>query len=612
MWKKSKKEKLEVFPKPKEERRLLTHIKDPTSRRSKIDRRGDILEEFEDKNKIYGLGVRYKVNFDVIISGKNKEKVKAKAVDISATGMLLKINLNQYNNINEDELFLRFNIPEGNMKEGYDHKVKIKANIVREIADSEDNESILIGVTFVESLYDYFRRTRWISEITIASILLGLISFLIILMRLDSIIYFRYEPFLYGYSILTAVYLLSRYLFGAMYKPVPLNEDYTPGVSIIIPCFNEEKWIHKTIISCLNQDYPIDKLEVIVVDDCSNDNSVEAINNTINRLRRETKEYKIEERVKFIPLKENSGKRVALVKGVEIAKHEFVTFVDSDSFLLPDAIKNLVQPFQDDKVGGVTGRTDVENSWTNYITKMQAVRYFVSFRMLKAAESIFDAVTCLSGPISCYRKSLIDKYKDDWLNQTFLGQPATFGDDRSMTNFILKNNRTVYQDTAICTTIVPSDFKVFLKQQMRWKRSWLRETMRAGSFMWRKEPFQAISFYAGFIVPILAPVIVLYNLIYVPIVYKVVPIVFILGILSMSLLMSFVYLLLRKSKIWIYGLWFCLFYEFILLWQMPIACVTFWKSTWGTRNTKEDIEDELRKQEKRDKKNIKKGKKVYE
>ena len=69
--------------------------------------------------------------------------------------------------------------------------------------------------------------------------------------------------------------------------------------------------------------------------------------------------------------------------------------------------------------------------------------------------------------------------------------------------------------------------------------------------------------------------------------------------------MSFVYLLLRNSKTWIYGLWFCLFYEFILLWQMPIACVTFWKSTWGTRNTIKDIEEEIKKQEKHQNKNRK-------
>ena len=590
----------EVFPKSKSDRRLLTHVPDPTNRRKTVDRRGINLDNS------YEFGIRYELEIPVYIYTK-EETIQAQSIDLSVTGILIKIKKDTNYSISEgDNVKLKFYIPEGYMKEGYDHKVKINSNIVRSF---EDEEYIYFGCVFEKNLHNYFTKRRWISEISIASIFLGLVSFSIIGMRINSVIYFRYDPLIYGYSILTAVYLLSRYLFGAFYKSVPIDENYTPGVSVIIPCFNEEEWIQKTIIGCLNQDYPIDKLEVIVVDDCSNDNSVQKINEIIERLKVECSDYDVESRIKFIPQPDNRGKREALVAGVNVAKHELVTFVDSDSFLEPRAIKNLVQPFRDPKVGGVTGRTDVENAWTNYITKMQAVRYYVAFRMIKAAESIFDCVTCLSGPISCYRKDLVDKYKYDWLSQTFLGQPATFGDDRSMTNFILKHHRTVYQDSAICTTIVPSDFKVFLKQQMRWKRSWLRESIRAGGFMWKKEPFHAISFYAGIIVPVLAPLIVIYNMMYVPIVYKTFPIVFISGILLMSFLMSFVYLLFRKSKIWIYGLWFCLFYECILIWQMPIACLTFWKSTWGTRKTKEDIEHEKkqkkRKQDKIRRKNMK-------
>ena len=590
----------EVFPKSKSDRRLLTHVPDPTNRRKTVDRRGINLDNS------YEFGIRYELEIPVYIYTK-EETIQAQSIDLSVTGILIKIKKDTNYSISEgDNVKLKFYIPEGYMKEGYDHKVKINSNIVRSF---EDEEYIYFGCVFEKNLHNYFTKRRWISEISIASIFLGLVSFSIIGMRINSVIYFRYDPLIYGYSILTAVYLLSRYLFGAFYKSVPIDENYTPGVSVIIPCFNEEEWIQKTIIGCLNQDYPIDKLEVIVVDDCSNDNSVQKINEIIERLKVECSDYDVESRIKFILQPDNRGKREALVAGVNVAKHELVTFVDSDSFLEPRAIKNLVQPFRDPKVGGVTGRTDVENAWTNYITKMQAVRYYVAFRMIKAAESIFDCVTCLSGPISCYRKDLVDKYKYDWLSQTFLGQPATFGDDRSMTNFILKHHRTVYQDSAICTTIVPSDFKVFLKQQMRWKRSWLRESIRAGGFMWKKEPFHAISFYAGIIVPVLAPLIVIYNMIYVPIVYKTFPIVFISGILLMSFLMSFVYLLFRKSKIWIYGLWFCLFYECILIWQMPIACLTFWKSTWGTRKTKEDIAHEKkqkkRKQDKRRRKNMK-------
>jgi len=99
----------------------------------------------------------------------------------------------------------------------------------------------------------------------------------------------------------------------------------------------------------------------------------------------------------------------------------------------------------------------------------------------------------------------------------------------------------------------------------------------------------AISFYMGLLIPILAPVIVLYNLIYIPIVHRVWPLTFIFGLILMALLMSMAQLFLRKSSTWSFGLWFCLYYEVVLLWQMPLAWVTFWKTTWGTRMTPADL-----------------------
>jgi hyaluronan synthase len=348
----------------------------------------------------------------------------------------------------------------------------------------------------------------------------------------------------------------------------------------------------------LNQDYPVDSLEVIVIDDCSTDKSLEVVKATIAELCEKEARYKVAERLSYFKQPQNAGKREAMAVGAKLAKHDLLVFVDSDSFLNPYAIINLVQPFKDKDMGGVSGRTDVANTYTNGLTKMQAVRYYISFRVMKAAEAYFDAVTCLSGPLACYRKDLVMENMDAWLNQTFLGQRATFGDDRSMTNFILRNHRTNYQDTAICSTIVPNSYEVFLKQQMRWKRSWLRESINAGKFMWKKEPFMSICFYIGVLVPIIAPVIVLYNLVYVPFVYRVFPTTFILGMLLMALMMSLAQKILRKSSTWLYGLWFCLYYEAVLLWQMPIAWVTFWKANWGTRPTPADVEEEEKKKEK--------------
>lgn len=585
----------EIFLKPKDGGVVLNHILDNE----------DNIKKLKVSNHKLNCDEMYICHnpIGITIKSREKDKINGNILEISDKKVIVKVKKEDAIKMKrKDVLFLRFKLSEGNMPEGYEGKVKTRAIVMNMYEYSNEKDEKYIEFLFDKSLRTYFSKRKWPINLIISSIFILLIIMNIIFMRVESIKFFSYQPVLYGYSLITALYLITRYIFGGLYKPVNTEYNFTPGVSIIIPCFNEEKWIHKTITSCVDQDYPIDKLEVIVVDDCSNDSSVERIKETIEELKNKYPQYDIEKRVRILPLKQNGGKRIALVKGVEVATHEYVTFVDSDSFLKPDAIKNIVKPFIDPKVGGVTGRTDVENTWTNYITKMQAVRYYISFRIIKAAESIFDAVTCLSGPLSCYKKELIEKYKDDWLNQKFFGQPATFGDDRSMTNFILKEHRTVYQDNAVCTTIVPSKFKVFLKQQMRWKRSWLRESLRAGSFMWRKEPFQAISFYAGFLVPILAPIIFIYNFIYIPIYYQITPLVFLLGIILMSFLMSFVYLWFRKSTIWLYGIWFCIFYEIILIWQMPIACVTFWKSTWGTRDTKEDLEAKAKKEKRKSRK----------
>ncbi len=469
----------------------------------------------------------------------------------------------------------------------------------------------LVGMEFDQDLSDYAKRRKDRYMLTMSSLMLFFISAFIMLMRSESIIYFKFNKWLYLYSIITAFFLMSRYLFGALYRPKKVDPDFTPGVTVIIPCFNEEKWIQRTILSCINQNYPADKLEVIVVDDRSTDGSVEQIKDIIGQLTRsEDERYSISERISYIVQPQNAGKREALAAGVKVAKHEYVVFVDSDSFLDPFAVRNLVQPFKDPKMGGVTGRTDVANTYTNSLTKIQSVRYYIAFRIMKAAESYFDCVTCLSGPLSCYKKELVMEYLDKWLNQKFLGQKATFGDDRALTNLMLRNHRTYYQDTAICSTIVPNDNKVFLKQQMRWKRSWLRESFTAGTFIWRKEPFAAVFFYVGLCVPILAPVVVIYNLFYVPITTYAFPTTFMVGMLMMAMMMSSAQMFLRKSTTWIFGFLFCLYYEAVLLWQMPIAVLTFWKSTWGTRMTSNDVEAQEKKNKRRQKRERKKtGKK---
>lgn len=601
----------EVLTQVKKDRRILTNIPDPENVRKLSDRRGfqfedNAIEEI-DPNKLYKIklnGQRYIASFNVkatyIVNNKKITKI-FECKDISNTGILLQIPNDSYDISDLTEVKLSFQLPGGVMPEGFESKVKMRGKVVRMFSEKNDAdiEKSFLALNFEQPLQQYLTKRRWGLSIFSASILLFFISLLVILMRTESVIYFKFNKTLYFYSIIAATFLLSRYLFGILFRNVPINLQYEPGVSIIIPVFNEEDWIDKTIISCIDQSYPIDKLEVIIVDDCSTDNTVSKVQETVDLIIREGARFQTANRIKFHIMKKNAGKREALVQGVKIAKHDLVVFVDSDSFLEPNAIRNIVQPFQDPKMGGVAGRTEVENKFTNSLTKLQTVRYYIAFRIMKAAESWFDSVTCLSGPLSCYRKDLVEKNTEAWLNQRFLGHPATFGDDRSMTNFILKTHRTGYQDNAVCSTIVPSKFTVFLSQQMRWKRSWLRESLRAFTFIWKKEPFMFLFFIVGLIVPIAAPIVVTYNLIYVPIVHQIFPTTFLIGLLLMAFLMSFAHLFFRKSKLWLFGFIFVIFYEFILLWQMPVAWVTFWKSTWGTRETPQDILERERKLEKK-------------
>ena len=605
---KTTREDKEIITREKTDRRLLSWVPDPGGVRNNTDRRGAAIknlrqEDFEEYIEQEKLGQRYQVDYDVTLRyfehGKS-HTCHAKGIDISTTGLLVLVqNMTGEEIQKADKIELDFDITPGSMPEGYEMKIRrLEATCARRFAG---NNEVYCGLQFKTPLAEYAAKKRGRYMLAAASFFLFFIAFVIVLMRAESVIYFKFNRFLYLYSIIAATFLLTRYLFATFYRPVKLDPNYTPGVTIIIPCFNEEEWIQRTVRSCINQDYPVDKLEVIVMDDCSNDHSVEKIKEIIAQIKESNgASYRVDERLRYFVQPRNMGKREAMAAGAKMARFELLTFVDSDSFLDPFAIRNIVQPFKDKEMGGVSGRTDVANTYTNALTKMQSVRYYIAFRIMKAAEGYFDAATCLSGPLSCYRKDLVLKYCDAWLNQKFLGQRATFGDDRSMTNFILRYNRTTYQDTAVCSTIVPKTHKMFLRQQMRWKRSWLRESLIAARYMWKKEPFMSLFFYMGVLVPIAAPIIVLYNLIYVPLMHRVFPLPFIVGMILMSLLMSMAQLFLRRSSTWIFGVWFCLYYEAVLLWQMPVAWFTFWKSTWGTRMTPADLAELAKKRRKKE------------
>ncbi len=378
------------------------------------------------------------------------------------------------------------------------------------------------------------------------------------------------------YSVSVATYIVSRFVLSLFYRTRP-DAGIEPHIAIVMPGFNEQEAIAHSLRSLLALDYPREKLELVAVNDGSTDR-------TLAEMQRVAAES--HGRVRVIDFPENRGKRAAMAAGIRATSAEVVVFVDSDSSVEPDALKRLVQPLADPRVGAVCGHADVLNVRESWITRMQAVRYFVAFRVVKAAESVFGAVTCCSGCFSAYRRAAILPRLEWWESQTFLGVESTFGDDRSLTNCVLRDWRVLYEKQAVSHTIVPTTFRAFVKQQTRWKRSWTRESLLVARFIWRKHPVAAGFTYMSILLPLLAPVAAVHSLVWGPLTHHgVLPLTYIAGIYALALVYSFYFLLFqdRYNVLWLYGILFVFFYLGIMLWQTYYAIATCRTAAWGTR-----------------------------
>lgn len=513
---------------------------------------------------------RFRSSFPVKIyvgEGEQAQIYHAVARDVSDGGLLLE---NVDIPASENRIRVNFSVPEGTMPEEFSHGSYTFESEVRR----RDASNKTAGIQFRQPISMKLARTTWQYMRWIATLGLLVSMTLILLIKLENVYYFWFDVPVFLYSLAVGSYLVSRFVFSGFYRTPRPRTDDLPTVSVIFPVFNEEFYIERTLVQALEVAYPRDKLQVIAVNDGSRDNTFA----TMQKVQQKYPE------VVLVSLEKSMGKRGALAAGAQLATGDILVLSDSDSFFQPDAIRHVVDGFADPEVAAVTGHCDVENAWSNLLTKMQAVRYYISFRVMKAAESVFDAVTCLSGPFAAYRRDVFMQVVEPWLNQRWMGSRATFGDDRSLTNFMLHMGyKVIYDARARCTTIVPEDLRNFFRQQLRWKRSWFRESLRACSFMWRYPPLASLSFYLGFLLPLVGPLVVFRALLYVPLFHRGSPLMYLLGILLMSCLMSSVYLFSRRSRLWFYGIPFCFFYMFVLVWQLPWAMVTTTHSRWGTR-----------------------------
>ncbi len=221
-----------------------------------------------------------------------------------------------------------------------------------------------------------------------------------------------------------------------------------PLISILIPAFNEEKVIGRTIESALEIDYP--KKEVIIIDDGSTDKTLLIA----KRFQRDN--------VKVLH-KENSGKATALNYGINFAKGEIVTILDADTIAGKNSLKEIVKVFENaPDAGGVAGNVKVRNK-TNWLTWCQALEYVSGLQIARRAFDMFGAITIVPGAMGAFKTKI--------LKDTGGYDKDTIVEDFDATIKVLKSGKIIRGTTkSLAYTEAPEKIKEFVKQRNRWYR----------------------------------------------------------------------------------------------------------------------------------------------
>jgi len=228
-------------------------------------------------------------------------------------------------------------------------------------------------------------------------------------------------------------------------------------VSIIVPAWNEAKGIANTIKSILEIDYPKDKLEVIVVDDGSNDDTYKI-----------AKQYE-SSRVRVFKLDRNSGKFAALNMGISKSKGEIIVTTDADNlYVQKDALKHMVAYFQDPEIMCVAPIIAIHNP-KGILQRVQQIEYLLGVFLRKAFASM-NAVHITPGAFSAYRKSFFEKYGGF--------RRGHLTEDMEMALRIQYNNFRIENSTkAVVYTTAPRKFNALLKQRNRWYTGLIRNLL---------------------------------------------------------------------------------------------------------------------------------------
>jgi hyaluronan synthase len=270
--------------------------------------------------------------------------------------------------------------------------------------------------------------------------------------------------------LITVVKYLMGIIMRFSFPSTIAKKDYTyqPTVSVLMACYNEGKTVYETMESIANSNYPNDKFEVIAQDDCSADDSyawMQKAQQDFTNLRIRTGRNLV-----------NSGKARSVCNALQHSTAEVIISIDSDCIFHPHAIRELTACFAEPKMGSVGGRVGVRNPNDNVITAIQTLIYYSAFQLYKIPENWTRSVCCISGCLFAIRRELLLDIEPAIRARNWFGVPVSQGEDRFLTHqTLLRGYGTYINNHALCWTTVPNTLSVLFQQQLRWRRSIVRD-----------------------------------------------------------------------------------------------------------------------------------------
>lgn len=433
----------------------------------------------------------------------------------------------------------------------------------------------------------------WAIVVLVSSFILMIGAAYLVYILQDDFSKFNIERFNSSWGFAFFIVAASLFVFKALffvynlflyfkYKPIEsVKDEELPTCTVIVPAYNEGKQVWATLMSLSKSEYPEHKLELLAIDDGSKDDTWHWM--------KEAKKV-LGDRVTIMQQAKNMGKRHALYRGFNMGKGEIFITVDSDSVVNTDTLRNLVSPFVvNEKCGAVAGNIQVLNNKKALLPKMLNVSFVMSFEFKRSAESSLDSVLCTPGALAAYRSTAVFGCLDEWINQTFMGQPSDIGEDRAMTNMILKQGyHVLFQRNAYAYTNVPEKYTGLYKMFIRWGRSNVRENIAMSKYVFtnfrEESKFGSRLLFIGQALKIIMTYPFLLFMLFFIITH---PILFISStLLSILVVSTFPVLFYAKrynlsEAFWAYS--YSILFTFGLFWITPYAIATASKRGWLTR-----------------------------